>query len=225
MLKAVIFDCDGVIVDSEPLHMSLIQELLREKGVSVSKEEYLSSYLAMDDNSCFRQALKDKGCVFTEADIQKLIETKTGLYKEKASKNLVILPGVVEIVMALSQKFPLAVASGALRDEVDLMTESAGVKQYFDVIVAAEDVENSKPAPDAFLKAAADLGKLFPDKNIQPDNCLVIEDSKHGIISAQKAGMKCVAVGTTYPLEELSSADKVVPVLTALKVSELEKLF
>jgi beta-phosphoglucomutase len=82
-----------------------------------------------------------------------LIAKKTALYQKTAAQNLVILPGVVEFVMAVSQKFPLAMASGALRDEVLLMIEAAGIRQYFDAVVAAEDVKNGKPAPDAYLKA------------------------------------------------------------------------
>jgi beta-phosphoglucomutase len=127
--------------------------------------------------------------------------------------------------MAVSQKYPLAMASGALKDEVLMMIETAGIRHYFDAVVAAEDVTNGKPAPDAYLKALAELNKVHAGKNIQPGECLVVEDSKHGLQSARAAGMKSVAVCTSYPPEELQEADLVVPVLTAVRVSVIESLF
>jgi sugar-phosphatase len=105
------------------------------------------------------------------------------------------------------------------------MLEAAGIRQYFDAIVAAEDVKNGKPAPDAYLKALSEINKKRPGKNIQPGECLVVEDSKHGVLSARAAGMKCVAVTTSYPAAELASADRVVDVLTALRIKDLEGLF
>jgi beta-phosphoglucomutase len=225
MLKAVIFDCDGVIADSEPVHLALFQEILKEKGVVLTKEDYLSKYLAMDDRGCFRAVFQDNKKPISDGEIQILIDRKTALYKKKASESLVILPGVVEFVMALSQKYPLAVASGALRGEVTLMLDIAGLRHYFDVVVAAEDVANGKPAPDAFRKALADLNAKFPGGNIQPVECLVVEDSKHGVASAHAAGMKCLAVCSSYSAEELAAADKVVSVLTGIRVAEVEGLF
>ena len=224
MLKAVIYDCDGVIADSEPLHLALFQEILKEQGIALTKEAYWEKYLAMDDKACFTAIFRDNGRALTDAELQNLIARKTALYKKKAAENMVILPGVVELTYALAQKYPLAVASGALRDEVRLMVETAGLTQYFDVIVAAEDVKNSKPAPDAYLKALESLNKAT-GKAMAPAECLVIEDSKHGVASAKAAGMKCLAVCTSYGPDELATADKVVPVLTAVRVAALEELF
>lgn len=225
MLKAIIFDCDGVIADSEHLHFSLFQKVLAEVGVPLTQKEYVDHYLAMDDKGCYRAVFAAHNKPLTDAEMNRLIARKTDLYKKTAAQNLVILPGVVEFVMAVSQKFPLAMASGALRDEVKLMIGAAGIDSFFDVVVAAEDVTNGKPAPDAYLKALAGLNAKHPDRRIQPGECLVVEDSKHGLLSARAAGMKCVAVTTTYAAEELSAADKVVPVLTAVRVKDLEALF
>jgi beta-phosphoglucomutase len=226
MLKAVIFDCDGVIADSEDLHFSLFRDIVKKEfDIALTKEQYLASYLAMDDKNCFNTVLKDNGRCVPPAKVQEMIDRKTILYKERAAQNLVILPGVVEFVMAVSQKFPLGMASGALKDEVLLMLDTAGIRHYFDAVVAAEDVTNGKPAPDAYLKALEELNKKYPGKNLQPQECLVVEDSKHGVVSAHAAGMKCVAVCSSYGPDELSAADKVVPVLTAVRVSDLEALF
>ncbi len=225
MLKAIIFDCDGVIADSEHLHFSLFQKVLADEGIPLAQEEYVNKYLAMDDRGCFEAVYKAHGKQMTDEKRARLIAKKTALYQKTAAQNLVILPGVVEFVMAVSQKYPVAMASGALKEEVLLMIEAAGIRQYFDVVVAAEDVKNGKPAPDAYLKALEELNRKHPTKNIHPSECLVVEDSKHGMISAQTAGMKVVAVTTTYPKEELSAADRVVPVLTAIRLKDLEALF
>lgn len=225
MLKALIFDCDGVIADSEHLHFSLFQKVLAEVGIALTQAEYVEKYLAMDDRGCFEAVFKANGKALSEEERARLIAQKTGLYKKTAAQNLVILPGVVEFVMAVSQKYPLAMASGALKEEVLLMIEAAGIRHYFDVVVAAEDVKNGKPAPDAYLKALEELNKKHPGKNIQPSECLVVEDSLHGLISAHAAGMKVVGVTTTYPAEALSAADRVAPVLTALRLKDLEGLF
>lgn len=225
MLKAIIFDCDGVIADSEHLHFSLFQKVLAEVGVPLTQKEYVDNYLAMDDKGCYRAVFAAHNKPLADDEMRRLIARKTDLYKKTAAQNLVILPGVVEFVMAVSQKVPLAMASGALRDEVKLMIGAAGIDQFFDVVVAAEDVVNGKPAPDAYLKALAGLNAKHPGRNIQPGECLVVEDSKHGLLSARAAGMKCVAVTTTYSAEELAAADKVVPVLTAVRVKDLEALF
>jgi beta-phosphoglucomutase len=225
VLKALIFDCDGVIADSEHLHFSLFQKVLAEVGVPLTQADYVEKYLAMDDRGCFDAVFKAQGKTLSEEERARLIAKKTALYQKTAAQNLVILPGVVEFVMAVSQKYPLAMASGALREEVLLMIEAAGIRHYFDAVVAAEDVKNGKPAPDAYLKALEELNKKHPGKNIQPAECLVVEDSKHGLLSAHAAGMKVVAVTTTYPAEELAAADRVAPVLTALRLKELETLF
>jgi beta-phosphoglucomutase len=225
MLKAVLFDCDGVIADSEHLHFTLFQKILAEMGITLTQEEYTASYLAMDDKGCFRAVFKDRERNVSEGEIQTMIDRKTALYQEAAAQTLVILPGVVEFVMAVSQKYPLALASGALKAEVLLMLETAGIRHYFDAVVAAEDVTCGKPAPDAYLKALEELNKKYPGRDLKPAECLVVEDSKHGVASAHAAGMKCVAVCTSYKPEELAGADRVVPVLTAVRISDLEGLF
>jgi HAD superfamily hydrolase (TIGR01509 family) len=187
--------------------------------------EYMDRYLAMDDRGCFASVARARGRALTGDDIGRLIAKKTELYKKEASKHLMIFPGVVEFVMAAAQKYPLAVASGALRQEVLMVLDAAGIRQYFDGIVAAEDVANGKPAPDAYLKALAVLNAKFPGKGIRPGECLVIEDSLHGVASARSAGMKCLALSTSYPVEALSAADKTAANLASVRLSEAEALF
>lgn len=225
MLKAIIFDCDGVIADSEHLHFALFKKVLEREGIELTQTDYVEKYLAMDDRGCFDAVFAARGKPLSDSHRSRLIAEKTALYQKTAAHNLVILPGVVEFVMAASQRYPLAMASGALRDEVLLMLDAAGIKHYFDAVVAAEDVTRGKPAPDAYLKALSELNKKHPEKNIRAGDCLVVEDSKHGLLSAHAAGMKVVGVTTTYSAEELAGADRVVPVLTAIRIKDLEGLF
>jgi beta-phosphoglucomutase-like phosphatase (HAD superfamily) len=128
--------------------------------------------------------------------------------------------------MALSQKYPLAIASGARRHELEILLEAAGIRPYFEFIVSSDDVEKGKPDPESYLKALEGLNASGKRHSfIKADESLVIEDSKEGILSAHSAGMKCVAVCTSYPSFELSMADLVVPSLASLKISQLEDLF
>jgi beta-phosphoglucomutase-like phosphatase (HAD superfamily) len=159
--------------------------------------------------------------------LSELLDRKTRTFQELvSSEGILPFPAVPEFVMAASQRYPLAVASGARRHELEMILESAGLRSYFELIVSADDVRNGKPDPESFLKAVEGLnasGKR--PKAIRPDECAVIEDSREGIASAHGAGMKCVAVATSYPTFELSGADLVVPSLGALRLSQVEDLF
>ena len=184
MLKAILFDCNGVIADDEPIHLALFQEVLEREGVRLTREDYFEKYLAMDDKDCFRAVMADHGKSPDEAVIRRLVRVKSELYMQRAPSRLTILPGVVEFVMAAAQKYPLAVASGALRREIELILRVAGIETYFDAVVAAEDVTHGKPDPEAYQKALVALNAKVPSLGARPSECMVVEDSKHGIASA-----------------------------------------
>jgi len=129
-------------------------------------------------------------------------------------------------VMAVAQRYPLAVASGARKHELETLLEAAGIRRYFETVISSDDVENGKPHPESYLKALSELNASGKRHHpIKPEECVVIEDSKEGIASAHSAGMKCVAVATSFPTFELRVADLVVPAIAALKISQLEDLF
>lgn len=226
MLKAVIFDFDGVIANTEPVHMRAFQLTLGEDGITLTEEEYYSDYLAYDDKMLFKTVLKDKEIAHDESVIHELMERKSGHYESIIKDNIEILPGVKDFIGKLSGKYRLAIGSGALRREIADILEFAGFEDYFDVIVSAEDVENCKPAPDVFIEVLRRLNALGsrPDK-ISPDECLVIEDSVSGVEAALSAGMKCLAVTNSYSAEELSRADMVKDSLKGLNSEELTALF
>jgi HAD superfamily hydrolase (TIGR01509 family) len=159
--------------------------------------------------------------------LKELIDSKGQAFQDLIqTEGILPFPAVPELVMAASQRYPLAIASGARRHELETVLESAGIRPYFETIISADDVENGKPNPESYLKAVEGLnasGKRT--SSIRPEECAVIEDSREGIASAHSARMKCIAVATSYPIFELSHADLVVPALAALRISQIEDLF
>lgn len=223
-LKAIIFDFNGVIVDDEPLHLELFRRVLEEEGRSLSDEDYHEKYLGYDDRGAFTAALKDQGQSAKAEDpayLEALIKRKAGYYLAAINERLLLFPGVIELVRRAAAKFPLAIASGALRNEIELVLERGGIRDCFRVIVASEDVSACKPDPEGYVKALAQLNEMLNeslnDHRILPDECLVIEDSIAGIEAARRAGMRCVAVTNSYRPEELTAADAIVTSLVALE--------
>jgi len=224
MLRAIIFDCDGVIADTEPLHFGAFQRVLDEEGILLTREQYYRDYLALDDKNCFSQVHKDRGRPLDPAQLSDLITRKAGYIEPMMRSHLLIFPGVVQFMRQAFERYPMAVASGALRHEVDLVLQHAGVRDLFRVVVAAEDVVNGKPHPEPFLKACS-LLSATRDEVIAAHECLVIEDSIPGVRAAQNAGMRCLAVTNSYPRERLDNADLVVGGLAEVSLADLEGLF
>ena len=227
MLKAIIFDCDGVIVDSEPHHMKALQRILAEEGIPLTKEEYFERYLAMDDKGCFETALKAHGRSVDNKILKNLIIRKMALYRELSRQELFLYPGVVEFVKKAQGIYRLAIASGAFRGEIKFALDKGGMRSAFPVIVSAQDVRNGKPHPEAFLTALAKLNELPPVPNppILPSECAVIEDSLHGVEAARMAGMRCLAVTNSYSRETLEGkAGRIVASLAEIEPKELERL-
>lgn len=219
MLKAIIFDCDGVIADSEPLHLRAFQQTLAEEGITITKEEYLRHYLAFDDRGCFLRAFADRERPTAEK-LAELISRKAACIEPMMRSELQLFAGAVDLIRRAAKKYPLAVASGALRHEIEIILECGGVKDCFLAVVSAEDVSRGKPDPESFLKAHALLNARSA-RPIATQECLVIEDSLHGIEAARAAGMPVLAVATSYPIEELSKADLAVERLDGLSLEEL----
>jgi len=224
MLRAIIFDCDGVIADTEPLHLAIFQKVLEEEGIRLTEEEYYSQYLALDDRGCFTRAFAENNKPLSLAHLAELIDRKAAYVEPVMQSTLRLFPGAAELIRQAAATYPMAVASGALRREIELILKHGGLRDEFSVIVSAEDVANSKPHPEPFLRALALLIEESGDI-IEPEECLVIEDSIHGIRAAHLAGMLCLAVTNSYSREHLSEADMVVETLEALSMDQLRLLF
>jgi beta-phosphoglucomutase len=222
VLKAVIFDFNGILVDDEPIHLELFRRVLEEEGLSLTDDAYYAKYLGMDDRGCFRSVFKDNRRELDDAKLAELIRRKAAYYRETIAQRTMIFPGVTRLVPELAARFPLAVASGALRGEIELILDGIDLKKYFQVIVSAEDVHDGKPHPEIFIKALRELNEGRGEM-IRASECLVIEDSKEGIMAAHRAGIKCLAVTNSHPAAELK-ADKVVASLEEVTAGLLEAL-
>ena len=222
-LKAIIFDFNGVIVDDEPLHLELFRKVLLEEGLFLSDEDYRAKYLGYDDRACFIEVLCDNSRTPDAADdlfIQALIDRKAEYYRQAIQARMLLFPGVVDLIRRSAAEFPLAIASGALRDEIELVLQRGELRDCFGVIVAAEDVSTCKPDPEGYEKALETLNATLATE-IQAHECLVIEDSIAGVEAAKAAGMRCLAVTNSYKAEELQAADKVVISLAELDLQAI----
>ena len=221
--RAIIFDFDGVIADSEPLHLAAFQQALEPEGIILTTEAYYADYLGYDDYDAIVAALREAGRPPTEESVERLMAAKAEHFLALVREGVRILPGVPAFIRQAATRLPLAVASGALRREIELILAYAGLREAFETIVSAEDVSEGKPAPESFLLALERLRERVP--TLAPGDCLVIEDSRAGIEAARRAGMRCLAVTNSYPASELGAADVVVPSLEKVEWERVSALF
>jgi HAD superfamily hydrolase (TIGR01509 family) len=203
MIHAIVFDFDGVLADSEPLHLATYQEIFSTLGVTLTREEYYADYLGYDDEGVFRLMAAKHGWELDAAQIAALIARKSIVFDDLVANRNVLYPGAAEAVERLASAYPLGIASGALRHEIEMILKNARLAGHFGFIVAAGETPEGKPAPDPYIRAATLHGQI-------PEACVAIEDSRWGIVSAKEAGMKCVGITNTYPATELTHADAVI---------------
>ena len=208
-MRAVIFDFDGVIADTEPLHFEGLRRTLAEIGIALTEADYYANYLGFDDRGCIAEALRVNDRAAPVALVQQLMQYKARAYLASVKDHLVIFPGVQAFVETAARAYPLAIASGALRPEIEFVLEQAGIRKAFRHITSAEDVTHGKPDPEPFLHALDGLNRVCASPPITPDACLVIEDSLPGIRAARAAGMKVVAIANTHSIQDLHEAHAV----------------
>ena len=225
MLRAVIFDFNGIIVDDEPIHFRLFQRVLSEEGIPLTEEDYYARYLGFDDRGAFIAGYRDHRRELSDTKLAELIDRKAVYYQEAIRNHVEVFPGVKSLVASLAQTLPLGVASGALRHEIETILSTIGLRNHFRTIVSAEDVSAGKPEPEIFLKTLLALNSR-PDigDKIAAADCLVIEDSKEGVRGARRAGMKCLAVTNSHPAALLGEANAVVNSLEQVTLDFLQKL-
>lgn len=222
-LTAMIFDFDGVIADTEPLHFASFRQTLAEIGISLTEADYYANYLGYDDRGCFLAALTAHQHPTDPVALAQLMQRKARAYLRSVKDHLVIFPGVREFVREASAAYPLAIASGALRHEIEVILEQAGLRKEFLHITSAEDVTRGKPDPQPFLQALNELNRQRQEQAITAESCLVIEDSIPGIRGAKIAGMKVLAVANTHTIQDLHEAHAVVQSLSQIRLSELRE--
>ena len=224
-MKAVIFDCDGVLVDTEPLHYRAFQTALGPLGLGHSYEHYLERYIGFDDRDAFLEAFREGGRALDGELLARLIHAKGKVLQGMIGQGIPGFPGVAALVQDLAvHKVPLAVASGALRREVEAFVHGLGLAGYFSVVVAADDVERSKPDPETYLKALDRLRVSLGEEASDPGSCLAIEDTPAGIQAAKGAGLRVIGVTNSFSADQLDGADLIVASLEELNFFTLAQL-
>lgn len=223
-LHAIIFDFDGVIANSERLHLLAFQQTLDGTPLALATDAYYAHYLGFDDHGVFRQLAADQGHRLDQGDLDALVAAKGHRYDALAAAGEMLFPGAADFIRAAAARVPIAVASGAQTHEIDDVLGKAGLRAHFLAVVGADQTPNSKPAPDPYLEAFARLGRIT-GRALLPTRTVAIEDSRWGLESARAAGLRTVAVATTYAAEVLTAhAELVVSGLDGLDLDTLEQL-
>ncbi len=224
MLEAVIFDFDGVIVDTERLHHEAFNRILAKFHFQISSRDYYDRFLGLSDEELLRIIDKEKHLSLSNQQFRHLLAEKANLFQEMAATEAGIIEGVPQFLnMLAGNRIPMAICSGALLAEIEMILNGAGLRSYFEVIISAEQVKKGKPDPEGFLLALEILNKNL-HKSIKPADCVVIEDSHWGLEAAKAAGMRAVAITNTYAAEHLKPADKVIAHLKDLSLSEINAI-
>jgi beta-phosphoglucomutase len=222
-LRAIIFDFDGVLANTEPLHLRAYQEILTPEGLTLTEHEYYARYLGFDDAGAFTAMGADAGRQWTSTDIERLIITKARRFEQLQQNVSVLFPGAADAVRRAAAEVPIAIASGALGAEVRRVLEREHLLNYFTAIVAAEDTVLSKPSPEPYLHALTQLTSSL-SVQIAPHECVALEDSPWGLQSARAAQLRTVAVAQTYDESDLNSADLVISTIGSLDLHNLSQL-
>jgi beta-phosphoglucomutase-like phosphatase (HAD superfamily) len=222
MLRAIVFDFDGVIANSEPLHYQAFHDVLAEAGVSFSEREYYARYLGFDDIGVFRTLMADRGLTCPIGRVTELVTRKAARLEQLESDVSILFPGADAAIRRAAAAVPLAIASGALGPEIRRTLDRERLRGCFAAIVAAEDTPVGKPAPDPYLRALALLSEAS-DRPMAAPECVAIEDSPWGLQSARAAGFHTVAVAQTYEASMLD-ADIVISSLSSLDLNALQEL-
>src|SRR5262245_51611657 len=222
MLRAIVFDFDGVLADSEPLHLRAYQDILAGEGIALGADDYYARYLGYDDVGAFAAIGRDRGRAWSRADVDRLVAKKATRLEALERDVSVLFPGAANAVRQASAAVPIAIASGARGEEIRRVLERERLSSCFTAIVAAEDTPISKPSPEPYLRAvhllAAAIGEL------SPTDCVALEDSLWGLQSARVAGLRTVGVAQTYQRSALVEADLVIDTIESFDLRELARL-
>ncbi len=226
MLRAILFDFNGVIADDEAPHLVCFQQALRESGLALTKNEYYGTYLGMDERTCTEALLVRRDGFVDTAVHERITARKAELFRAyTADHPPPLFPGIERFVLDARSRYRLAVASGGRREQILAALKGTLIERAFDVIVSAEDIALGKPDPFIYLHTLKLLNGAYPRPPLlRADECLVIEDSRAGVLAAKAAGMKVLAVATTYPPEQLADAHGVVQTLEGRLATDIEGL-
>jgi len=219
MVTATLLDFDGVLVDSEPVHLAAFNDVLAAHGIAISEKEYVEQYLSLDDAGVFRSTLSRGGATLREEEVRACVAAKAPRFMARFEDGFRTFAGAPEFVARRAARGLVGIVSGALEHEIVFALEKMGVRDAVAFIVSAETSRASKPDPAPFLQGLDELRRLG-----HRGGSVAVEDSTGGIASAKSAGLRCVAVAHSYPREALlaAGADVVAPDLASLTDSVLE---
>jgi beta-phosphoglucomutase len=209
VIKALVFDFDGVLADSEPLHLRAYQEAVSALGLTLTHDEYYAHYLGYDDEGVFTALAAAHGFTLDARRLDALVVEKGRVFDRIIESGDLLYPRAASCIERMAPAFPLGIASGALRHEIESILRGSRLDHHFRFIVASGDTPVSKPSPDPYRRAVELHGAM-------PSECLAIEDSHWGVESAKTAGLWCVAITNTYRRDQLALADRVIDSLDEL---------
>ena len=216
---AILFDFDGVIVNSEPLHFFAFHEVMRAEKMELTEEEYYRELIGFDDRGCWKHIYEKRQMPLEPKTLLRLMTRKSEVMMDLIHRQQYqALPGVEEFVRGLWRHYPLGICSGALREEIEAMLEGVSLRDCFPTIVAAEDVTAGKPDPSGYLLAM----KLISDRahrRLEPKDCLIVEDAPSVCKSVRAVGFPVLAVTTSHAAEKFPDADWIVKSLASQEVS------
>jgi beta-phosphoglucomutase len=205
-LKTILFDFNGVIINDESIHRAALDEILLSENLPPQGREFWQISVGKTDRSCLQMLLEKRGRFVSGEYLDKLLTKKAATYRQKLNElaALPIYPDAIECLEKLRDLgYQIGLVTGAIRAEVEYILEQAQLRDYFGAIVTGDEVSQSKPSPEGYLKAFDRIAAMLPDLGLEPQECLAIEDTFPGIAAARAAGMQVVAISHTYPLHML----------------------
>ena len=224
-LRAIVFDFDGVIANSEPLHFRAFADVLARKGEQLSEKDYYTTYLGFDDVGVFATVNADRKRGWSDRELADMVADKALRLAQIERDMSVVFPGAAEAIARAAAAVPIAIASGALGPEIRRILNRAGLASHFAAIVSAEDTPLSKPAPDPYVLAVSLLRRHIGGEPLKASECVAIEDSRWGLQSARVAGLKTVGVMSAYDRAELEPhSDLIISSIADLNIADLHRL-
>lgn len=207
--KVFFFDFDGVIVDSEKLHMVSALKTSQKYGINFSEDYYFDQLIGFDDVGLFNHLWKSRGKQLSKDELKTLIKNKNHEFLKAIEEHVIFYQGVKDLIERLTEKhIPLAVVSGALRNEIQPLLKKGNLESHFKFIVAADDVNYSKPDPESYEQAYHGMTALIPDLKLE--DCWVLEDTPTGIHSAKEAGLNTIGITNSLDASHLKEAHHVI---------------
>jgi beta-phosphoglucomutase len=228
-LKAVLFNFNGVIIKDGLIHIQLIDEILIQENLQPQRVKEREDFLGIGTRAYLQNLLKNRGRVVTEAYMAQLLTRKAQAYVLELEKleKLPLYSGIEDVIFQIrSRHLKMALVSDALSLEIEMVLTSAKLAEYFPVIVSGDDISSDKPNPEGYLLAVERLNQTYPELNLEPDECLVIENTPAGIQAAKRAQMQVVGVANTYPFQMLHrQANWTIDYLIDLDLQRVQEVF